>query len=109
MLLQSLRFDSLSATNVNDAMQIISKQKPDLILADYHLPGMDGLEFNRMLKADENYKNIAFILISSSVPVADISKITESSAIDEFIHRPIEPHLFINIINKVWNRRYSQP
>jgi len=48
------------ADDGNSALQILSEIKIDLIIADWHMPGMDGLEFYALLKNKDGFKDIPF-------------------------------------------------
>ncbi|MFZ2970287.1 MAG: response regulator [Minisyncoccia bacterium] len=57
-------FDVLTATNGREGLEIAKEKKPDLIILDLLLPGVDGFEFLKIIKKDEELKNIPVITIS---------------------------------------------
>lgn len=58
-------FDVSVAENVPDARETIARRKPRLILMDIQLPGVDGLQFTRELKADPKTVDIVVVALTS--------------------------------------------
>jgi phosphoserine phosphatase RsbU/P len=76
------------ATNGEKALAIASgDDKPDLILLDVMMPGMDGYEVCRRLKADPNTQNIPVIFLTGQTGTEDETKGFEVGAVD-YIHKP---------------------
>ncbi|NDJ60613.1 MAG: response regulator [Chloroflexi bacterium] len=65
-MLMSRAVTVLQATNAEEGLVIAREQKPDLILMDLMLPGMDGLTATRQLKADPEMNHIPIIAISAA-------------------------------------------
>jgi CheY-like chemotaxis protein/Flp pilus assembly protein TadD len=85
--LRKAGFTVTSAINAQDALQKIEISRPDLVLADAKLPGMDGHEFCRTLKSDERFKSIPFILMTYDKSVeARVQGVRAGS--DDFFLRP---------------------
>jgi len=72
------------------AIQIAKKQVPDLILLDIMMPGMDGYEVCRQLKADESTKDIPVIFITAKVETNDEVKGFNVGGVD-YITKPFSP------------------
>jgi|SRR5450755_2460416 sigma-B regulation protein RsbU (phosphoserine phosphatase) len=76
------------ATNGEKALAIASgDDKPDLILLDVMMPGMDGYEVCRRLKADPNTQNIPVIFLTGQTGTEDETKGFEVGAVD-YVHKP---------------------
>jgi len=71
------------------ALELINRNKPDLILLDIMMPGIDGFEVCQRLKADENAKHIPVIFITALDGFKDIEQAFNSGAID-FITKPFQ-------------------
>jgi CheY-like chemotaxis protein len=104
MLLRTIKFRPLLAKNVNEALEILCHEKPGLILSDFHMPHRNGLDFLKILKANPEYKNIPFVIISSSIQQAHQHVIRHLNDVDEVIFRPIDPQKFIDLIEKAWSK-----
>jgi CheY-like chemotaxis protein len=76
------------ATNGQQALNTVARIQPDLILLDIMMPGMDGFEVCRKLKAGEETKNIPVIFLSAKNETEDIIKGFELGAVD-YITKPI--------------------
>jgi signal transduction histidine kinase len=71
------------------ALQVAEKEKPDLILLDIMMPGMDGYEVCRQLKANPGLKDIPVIFISALNDTTDLIKAFESGGVD-YITKPFQ-------------------
>lgn len=69
------------------ALQVAEKEKPDLILLDIMMPGMDGYEVCQRLKANSTLKDIPVIFISALSDTNDLVKAFESGGVD-YITKP---------------------
>ncbi|WP_439184757.1 PP2C family protein-serine/threonine phosphatase [Carboxylicivirga taeanensis] len=82
------RYNTVVATNGDDAMEIaFSRNKPDLILLDVIMPGLDGYEVCQILKSNEQSKDIPIIFITGQNDAESILKGFEAGAID-YITKP---------------------
>jgi len=63
--LEAEGFDFISATNSNEAFQMIEKETPDLVLLDILLPGESGLDILEKLKKNAKTKNIPTIIFTN--------------------------------------------
>jgi CheY-like chemotaxis protein len=75
------------ALSVKEAIQIINKQIPDLILLDLSMPAISGYEFLEM-RAKLNLQKVPIIVVSAYDSKESVSKIQDLGAID-FISKPI--------------------
>lgn len=71
------------------ALQVAEKEKPDLILLDIMMPGMDGYEVCRRLKENSGLKDIPVIFISALSDTNDLLKAFESGGVD-YITKPFQ-------------------
>ncbi|RJQ25375.1 response regulator, partial [Candidatus Parcubacteria bacterium] len=72
-------------------------EKPDLIIMDVWIGGIDGNELAKKIKLEESTKKIPIILISA---LADLSKIASECRADDYIEKPFEIDNLINIVKK---------
>ncbi|WP_377808705.1 PleD family two-component system response regulator [Azospirillum sp. A29] len=83
-------YDIYFATDGERALDLVQARMPDLVLLDIMMPGMDGFEVCRRIKADPATHDIPVIFISAKSEVEDETRGLEVGAID-FITKPISP------------------
>lgn len=89
ILIKALRgeYDIEHANDGESALRYVESSQPDLILLDIVMPGMDGYEVCKRLKADERTKNVPVIFITSKSDEKDEAKGLEFGAVD-YITKP---------------------
>ena len=87
--LRSEYFDVLTAMNGIDALEIIEKELPDIILLDVMMPGMDGFEVCRRVKANPAIAHIPIIMVTALDQPKDRVTGLEAGA-DDFLTKPIQ-------------------
>lgn len=95
--LQSEGFDVVTATNGPDALQMVRQEKPDLVVLDVMMPGMDGFEVLREIKADDATCATPVIMLTG---LSERQKIQEAlvSGTDYYVVKPFD---FLDLIQKV--------
>lgn len=86
--LTSEYFDVLTALNGEDALKIIEKEHPDIVLLDVMMPGMDGFEVCRRIKANEKSAHIPVIMVTALDQSKDRVAGIEAGA-DDFLTKPV--------------------
>jgi len=87
--LENEGFECLVAFDGEEGLQKAKKEDPDLILMDIMMPKINGYQVCRLLKSDENYKNIPIIMLSAKDQESDKFWGKESGA-DDYITKPFE-------------------
>jgi len=85
------------------ALKIIGDRPPDLVVLDLMLPGMDGLEVCRALKADKATSHIPVVMLTAKGEEADIVIGLEMGA-DDYITKPFSPRVLIARLKAVLRR-----
>ena len=91
-------FRVLVAETAEIGVPMALKEKPDLVLMDIHLPGMNGIEALAKLRADPETKAIPVFAFTASVMPQDRREIT-SAGFDGFLSKPIDLKEFLETIN----------
>lgn len=86
MLFQLHGYETLTAGNGRQALELLAKQRPDLILSDCMMPDMDGLELARQVRNDRGVESIPLILMSA-IP---LSKKPSDAGVDVFLLKPLK-------------------
>jgi two-component system cell cycle response regulator DivK len=88
--LQFSGFRVAEASNGNEALERAFALKPDLILMDLSLPGMDGWEATRQLKSDERTQHIPVVALTGHA-LAGASDGARRAGCDSFVTKPCLP------------------
>lgn len=88
-ILDSLGYETYSAMNVSDAIEIINDKMPHLILSDIMMPDISGYEFCEMLKSNPLTRDIPVIFVSAAESDEDREKAYNIGGVD-FIRKPFD-------------------
>lgn len=102
-ILTSQKLEVVSAESAEAALQVLSQEQVELIIADVVMPGMDGFELTQVLKADKRFKHIAVILISGIVNANVQEQASQIGAID-VIKKPFNPTDLLPKIQQALNQ-----
>ena len=80
------------AGDAEQALSVLEEFKPRLILMDVQLPGMDGLELTRRLKADPAYADVVIVAVTASAMKGDEQQALAAGC-DGYITKPIDTRL----------------
>jgi two-component system cell cycle response regulator DivK len=97
-LLQSAGHTPISAIDAEAGLTLARDQKPDLILMDIQLPGMDGLEATALLKRDELTRAIPVIALTALAMKGDEQRI-RAAGCDGYIAKPLAYKEFLTTIS----------
>ena len=100
--LQFSGFRVAEARNGNEAVEQAFALKPDLILMDLSLPGMDGWEATRRLKADEATKRIPVVALTGHA-LAGASEGAKKAGCDSFVTKPCLPDDLVVEVRRMLN------
>lgn len=84
-------YEILAAFNGQMAMDIVEKELPDLIILDWEMPVMDGIETIQRLKENPKSSKIPVIMITGRLNLIEDLKVAFDAGAIDFIHKPIEP------------------
>jgi two-component system cell cycle response regulator DivK len=93
-LLASAGYEMIEAGNGEDGVAAAAAERPDLILMDIQLPGMDGLEATAQLKRDEATRDIPVIALTALAMQGDEARI-RAAGCDGYIAKPMRYQDFL--------------
>jgi two-component system alkaline phosphatase synthesis response regulator PhoP len=102
------RYAVVTATTGEEAMRLAREQRPHLIVLDLMLPGVDGLEVTRHLKADPGTRHIPIVMLTAKGEEADIVAGLELGA-DDYITKPFSPRVLVARVKAVLRRKTKAP
>lgn len=106
LVLEQAGFEVQSAAESNKAQKCLEQTRPDLILLDWMLPGISGVEWAKKLKRQHNYSDIPIMLLTARGEEEDKVEGLDSGS-DDYITKPFSPRELIARINAVL-RRYGK-
>ena len=89
-------------------LELAAKIRPDLILLDIQLPGMDGHAVARALKSDPRLKSIPIVAVTSYAMVGDREKVFAAGA-EGYIEKPINPETFVTEVERFLRPPEKEP
>jgi two-component system, cell cycle response regulator DivK len=93
VVLAAADFEIDSAVNAIEARQRVAAFKPDLILMDVQMPGMNGLELTRLLKADPATRHIVVVAFTAFAMRGDEARMLAAGC-DAYLSKPIDVKTF---------------
>ena len=91
------------AESAEDGLALVARERPSLILMDIHLPGIDGIEALRRLRADEATRTIPVIAVTASAMTHDRHKIL-AAGFDGYQSKPISVRPFLAAVRETLDR-----
>ena len=98
-VLQVKGYATIEAGTAEDGIRLANERKPDLVLMDIQLPGMNGIDALGHLRADPSTAKIPVIAVTASVMQQDRKLITEAG-FDGYIGKPINLKEFLATVRK---------
>ena len=93
-LLRAWQHEVLVAHAGNEGLDLARRHRPDLIVCDVQMPGRDGYEVARTLRADPALRDIPLVAVTANAMVGDREKALDAG-FDAHFAKPIDPQLFM--------------
>ena len=97
-VLQVKGHETLEATTAEDGIVLARERRPDLVLMDIQLPGMNGIDALRVLRGDPATAKIPVIAVTASVMQQDRKLILEAG-FDSYLGKPLNLAEFLATVN----------
>jgi two-component system phosphate regulon response regulator PhoB len=101
-------FDVIAATDGQSGLEVVKKHRPDLVMLDLMMPGLDGLQVCQQLRGDPRSSRIPVIMLTAKATEADRVVGLELGA-DDYITKPFSPREVVARIKAVLRRSTAQP
>ena len=90
----------IEATNGREALQQLLSHKVDLVLLDWNMPELSGLDFLKKVRAMDQYKNLPIIMVTSESAKYNVIEAIKSGATN-YIVKPVNEKKFIEKLSKI--------
>ena len=85
-------FHLASANGGKEAFQKMERTQFDIVICDWNMPGMSGLEILKTIKTNEKYKSTAFMMVTASSEMDKVKEAVENG-IDGYIVKPFQANV----------------
>ena len=99
VVLKAKGYNIIEAATGEEALNLLKNQKPDIILMDIQLPGIDGLTLIKQIKASVITKDIPIIAVTAYAMKGDEQKILDTGC-DAYVSKPINTQELPRIVEK---------
>ena len=99
VVLKAKGYNIIEATTGEEALNLLKNQKPDIILMDIQLPGIDGLTLIKQIKASVITKDIPIIAVTAYAMKGDEQKILDTGC-NAYVSKPINTQELPLIVEK---------
>ncbi len=103
-VLQAKGYQTLEAITGEEGVKLAREKKPDLVLMDIQLPGINGIEAFRQIRAHENTRGIPVVALTASVTPTDRSAIA-AAGFDAFLGKPINLKEFLETVKRLVEKK----
>jgi two-component system phosphate regulon response regulator PhoB len=103
MALEKEGFQCVEASDAHKAESLITETPADLLLLDWMMPGLNGVDFTRKLRRNEETRNLPIIMLTAKTEEEDLIRGLESGA-DDYVTKPFSPKALIARIHALLRR-----
>ncbi len=106
-LLQAFGHQVLTAGDGPEALAVAGREPLDLIICDIHLPGLEGDEVARRLKASSTWVRVPLVAVTALAMVGDRERVL-AAGFDGYIPKPIVPRTFVSQVESFLRRQPAE-
>lgn len=105
-LLESEGFSVRTAEDAEQALEVLRTYRPSLILMDLQLPGVDGLELTRRLRASADFREVTIVALTAYAMKGDEENALGAGC-DGYITKPIDTRTFPSVVRGYFEGRHK--
>ena len=94
-------FKCITAADGEEALKVVKKERPDLIILDLVMPKMDGIQAYKALKADAEHKHIPIIVYTAQPPEVVAKKGEAAFDVIDFVLKPFDSRTLVVAVEKI--------
>ncbi|MGA2936014.1 MAG: response regulator [Syntrophobacteraceae bacterium] len=100
-ILKDLQFrEVIEAENGVEALRLLGSNKVDLIVSDWNMPAMTGLELLKRVRADERLKGLPFLMVTAEAQKENIIEAIQAK-VSNYVVKPFSPAVFAEKLAKI--------
>jgi PAS domain S-box-containing protein len=107
-LLQSAGYEVIVANSGKEALQAVAHRKPDLIISDVIMPGMDGFELALAARNDQSLRDLPIMLLTALTDTQDIIRGLEAG-VDYYLTKPYDNEYLLARIKSILSAAPAEP
>lgn len=96
-VLQSAGFSYLHASNGVDGLRQLTQGAPGLVILDINMPELDGMQTCRLIRANENFRNLPILMLTSRGDITHMMEARKAGA-DDYLVKPVD---HISLLHKI--------
>ncbi len=108
VLLTRAGYRVVDVDSAEEALPLVYKEPPDVVVADIRLPGISGIKFCEILRSDPRTRAVPLLLLTSLMKTQDKVEGLKTGA-DDYITKPFEPSEFLARVEALLRRASSAP
>jgi two-component system response regulator VicR len=105
MILETEGFEIIGATAGAEGVALVRSEKPDLVLLDLMMPGMDGWAVYQSIKSDPGLRDIPVIVLTAKAQSIDRVLGLYIAKVEDYITKPFSPEDLLESVNRVLNSK----
>ena len=107
-LLELEQYQVLTARNAEETLKVLEYFRPALVLMDFQLPGLDGVELTKKLRQDPKNKGLVILMVTSYDQQGDEAK-AKAAGCDGYLHKPLDTQALPGIVASYLRDGKSHP
>lgn len=98
-ILKGIGFDVLKAKDAREGMTILAEiGRADIVLVDWLMPGMNGVEFIHAVRANPAYRGVPLMMVTTETEMPQVARALEAGA-DEYVMKPVTREMILEKLN----------
>lgn len=98
-------YSVIGAIGGREGLDLVRKERPDLVLLDLMMPDMDGWDVYHQIKSDESLRDIPVIVITAKAQNIDKVLGLRVAKVEDYIAKPFSPQELLERVNEVLSRQ----
>ncbi len=101
LILTRHHFEVIGAVGGKEGLEVVRRERPDLVLLDLMMPDMDGWEVYQLMKASPELAKIPVIVVTAKAQSIDRVLGLHIAKVDDYVTKPFGPQELIRSVNRV--------